>query len=72
MVNESGKEVIFVPCSSTASKWIQVSLGRKMFWGSYNDKGIIRLINVESMINSDKYKAVLQTHLLPSMQRDFR
>ena len=44
---------------------------KKMFWGSFNAKGTGRLINVEGMMNSDKYKAVLQTHLLPTMQRDF-
>ncbi|KAG1693198.1 Rho GTPase-activating protein 26 [Nymphon striatum] len=30
-----------------------------------------RLVCVEGMMNSDKYKAVLQTHLLPTMRRDF-
>ncbi|KAG1674190.1 Transposable element Tc1 transposase [Nymphon striatum] len=30
-----------------------------------------RLVSVEGMMNSDKYKAVLQTHLLPTMRRDF-
>ena len=42
-----------------------------MFWGSFDAKGTGRLINVEGMMNSDKYKAVLLTHLLPTMQRDF-
>ena len=28
---EAGKEVTFVPCSSTVSKCIQVSLGRDMY-----------------------------------------
>ena len=42
-----------------------------MFWGSFNAKVIGRLINVEGMMNRDKYKAVLQTHLLPTMQRNF-
>ena len=32
---------------------------RKMFSGSFNDKDTGRLINVEGMMNSDKYKAVL-------------
>ncbi|KAG1681713.1 putative non-intrinsic ABC protein 5 [Nymphon striatum] len=30
-----------------------------------------RLVSVEGMMNSEKYKAVLQTHLLPTMRRDF-
>ena len=44
---------------------------KKMFGGSFNVKGTSRLINVKGMMNSDKYKAVLQTHLLPAMQRNF-
>ena len=43
----------------------------EMFWSSFNAKGTGRLINVEGMMNSDKYKAALQTYLLPTMQRDF-
>ena len=42
-----------------------------MFWGSFNAKGKGRLINVESMMNSDKCKAFLQTHLLPTKQKGF-
>ena len=42
-----------------------------MFWGSFSAKGLGRLIKVEGMMNSDKYKAILETHLLPSMTRNF-
>lgn len=44
---------------------------KKMFWGSFSAKGTGRLVNVEGMMNSDKYKVILQTHLLPMMRRDF-
>ena len=44
---------------------------KKMFWGTFSAKGLGRLIPVEGMMNSDKYKAILETHLLPSMTRDF-
>ena len=44
---------------------------KKMFWGSFSAKGLGRLISVEGMMNSDRYKAILETHLLPSMTRDF-
>ena len=44
---------------------------KKMFWGSFSANGTGRLISVEGMMNSDKYKAVLETHLLPTMRRDF-
>ena len=36
-----------------------------------NAKGTGRFINLEGTMSSDKYKAVLQIHLLPTMQRDF-
>ena len=38
-----------------------------MFWGSFTAKGQGHLI----MTNSDKYKATLQSHLLPVLERDF-
>ena len=44
---------------------------KKMFWGSFTSKGPGRLIKVEGMMNSDRYKAILQTRLLPVLHRDF-
>jgi hypothetical protein len=44
---------------------------KKMFWGSFRAKGLRRLINVEGMMNSDECKAISESHLLPSMIRDF-
>ena len=44
---------------------------KKMFWGSFDDKGTGRLNNAEGMMNGDKYKTVLRTHLLLTMQMDF-
>ena len=43
----------------------------KMFWGSFTAKGPGRLIIVEGMMESDKYKATLQSYLLPVLKRDF-
>ena len=42
-----------------------------MFWGSFSAKGPGRLIIIKSMMKSDKYKATLQSHLLPVLERDF-
>ena len=42
-----------------------------MFWGSFTTKGPGRLIILEGMMNIDKYKATLQSHLLPVLERDF-
>ena len=42
-----------------------------MFWVIFTSKGPGQLINVEGIMNSDKYKAILQTHLLPVLQRGF-
>ena len=44
---------------------------KQMFWDSFTSKGPGRLIKVEGMMNSDRYKAILQTHLLPVLHRDF-
>ena len=44
---------------------------KKMFWGSLTSKGPGRLIIIEGMMNSDKYKETLQSHLLPVLERDF-
>lgn len=44
---------------------------KKMFWGCFSAKGPGRLVIIEGMMNSDKYKATLDTHLLPTMTRDF-
>ena len=44
---------------------------KKMFWSSFTAKGTGRLIIVEGMMNSDKYKATLQFHLLHVLERDF-
>src|SRR5215469_5161169 len=44
---------------------------KKMFWGSFSAKGTGRLVTVEGMMNSDKYKDILETHLLPTIKRDF-
>ncbi|XP_069951387.1 transposable element Tc1 transposase [Cherax quadricarinatus] len=43
----------------------------KMFWGSFTAKGLGLLVIVEGTMNSDKYKAILATHLLPIVARDF-
>ena len=42
---------------------------KKMFWGSFIAKGPGRLIIIEGMMNSDKYKATLQSRLLPVLER---
>ena len=42
-----------------------------MFWGCFPVKGPGRLITIEGVMNSDKYKATLQSHLLPVLERDF-
>ena len=42
-----------------------------MFWGSFTATGPGRLIFIEGMMNSDKYKATLQSHLLAVLERDF-
>ena len=42
-----------------------------MFWGSFTAKGPGRLVIIEGVMNSDKYKATLQSHLLPVLERDF-
>ena len=42
-----------------------------MFRGSFTGKGPGRLIIIEGMMNSDKYKATLQSYLLPVLERDF-
>ena len=42
-----------------------------MFWDSSTAKGPERLIIIEGMMNSDNYKATLQSHLLPVLERDF-
>ena len=41
-----------------------------MFWGSFTAKGLGRLIIIEGMMNSDKYKAILQSHLLTVLEKD--
>ena len=43
----------------------------KMFWDSFTAKDPGRLITIEGMMNSDKYKATLQSHLLSVLERDF-
>ena len=42
-----------------------------MFRGSFTAKSPRRLIIIKGMMNSDKYKATLQSHLLPVLERDF-
>ena len=44
---------------------------KKMFLGSFTAKGPGQLVNVERRMDSDKYKAILQMHLLPVVHRDF-
>ena len=44
---------------------------KKMFWGSFTAKGPGRLIVIEGMMKSDKYKATLHSYLLPVLERDF-
>ena len=44
---------------------------KKMLWGSFTAKDPGHLIIIEGMMNSDKYKATLQSHLLPVLERDF-
>ena len=44
---------------------------KKMFWGSFTAKSSGWLIIIEGMMISDKYKATLQSHLLPVLERDF-
>ena len=44
---------------------------KKIFLGSFTAKGPGRRIIIEGMMNSDKYKATLQSHLLPAQERDF-
>jgi len=42
-----------------------------MFWGTFTVKGPGRLIPVDGMMNSDKYKEILTKHLLPVIKNDF-
>ena len=42
-----------------------------MFWDSFTAKSPGCLIIIEGMMNSDQYKATLQSHLLPVLERDF-
>ena len=44
---------------------------KKMFWGSFTAKDPGHLIIIESMMNSDKYTATLESHLLLVLERDF-
>ena len=44
---------------------------KKMFWGSFAAKGPGRLIIIQGMMNSDKYQATLQSHVLPLLERDY-
>ena len=44
---------------------------KKMFWGTFSAFGPGRLVPVEGMMNSDKYKNILETHLLPILQTNF-
>ena len=41
-----------------------------MFWGSFTAKGPGRLNIIAGMMNSDKHKATLQSHLLPVLKRN--
>ena len=43
---------------------------KKMFWGSFTAKGPGRLIIIESMMNSDIYKATLQSHLRSVLKKE--
>ena len=43
----------------------------KMFWSSFTAKGPGCLIIIKGMMNSDQYKATLQSHLLPALEKDF-
>ena len=43
---------------------------KKVFWRGFTAKGPGRVIIIEDMMNSDKYKATLQSHLLPVLERD--
>ena len=42
-----------------------------MFWESFTAKGPKRPILMEGMMDRAKYKATLQSHLLPVLERDF-
>ena len=44
---------------------------KKMFWGCFTFKGTGRLIPVEGMMNSIKYKEILTKYLLPTVQVAF-
>ena len=47
------------------------SISLRCFGGSFTAKGPGRLIINEGVMNSDKYKATLQSHLLPMLEREF-
>ena len=42
-----------------------------MFWGTLTARGPGRLIPVDGMMNSDKYKAILTKHLVPVLKREY-
>lgn len=44
---------------------------KKMFWGTLTARGPGRLIPVDGMMNSDKYKAILTNHLVPVLEREY-
>ena len=44
-------------------------LPKNMFWGNFSAKGLGQLINVEGMMNTDKYKAILKTQVLSMITR---
>lgn len=44
---------------------------KKICLGCFSAKGSGRLVNIEGRMNSIKYKTILQTHLLPIIEKNF-